>query len=295
MARCVRCGRRGLFLRLSSEGYCADCQAYVDNWRAEQAAKAAEQAARDAEREAREAERNAKIQAERAARTKRGHEEFCAELASIPLVSVGLSGEKQPYTPLDGYYELKYSNVTRRSSKDTLGGYISIDVETTGLKANCSIIEISAIRFEDYIPIAHFTTLINPGRAIPPDATRVNHITDEMVHGAPTIWQVVPSLQEFIGSSPLVGHNLPFDLKFLCRVGLQVQPRQKLFDTLEIAKQVLKRADKDGISAYDVENYKLQTVCGHYGIYYFAFAHRASGDALATGKLFERLVNDRTK
>ena len=31
------------------------------------------------------------------------------------------------------------------------------------------------------------------------------------------LYQIIPSLQEFIGDMPLLGHNLEFDLKFLCR------------------------------------------------------------------------------
>lgn len=38
------------------------------------------------------------------------------------------------------------------------------------------------------------------------------------------LYQIIPSLQEFIGDMPLLGHNLEFDLKFLCRAGLDVTP-----------------------------------------------------------------------
>lgn len=36
------------------------------------------------------------------------------------------------------------------------------------------------------------------------------------------LYQIIPSLQEFIGDMPLLGHNLEFDLKFLCRAGLDL-------------------------------------------------------------------------
>ena len=48
------------------------------------------------------------------------------------------------------------------------------------------------------------------------EAMSVNGITPEMLEGAPMLYQIIPSLQEFIGDMPLLGHNLEFDLKFLC-------------------------------------------------------------------------------
>ena len=46
-------------------------------------------------------------------------------------------------------------------------------------------------------------------------------------------------------------------------------------------------------SAYDVEDYKLTTLCDYYTIRDELFAHRALGDAFATGNLFECLAKDK--
>lgn len=51
------------------------------------------------------------------------------------------------------------------------------------------------------------------------------------------LYQIIPSLQEFIGDMPLLGHNLEFDLKFLCRAGLDVTPEtRRFYDTYEIGR-----------------------------------------------------------
>lgn len=42
------------------------------------------------------------------------------------------------------------------------------------------------------------------------EAMSVNGITPEMLEGAPMLYQIIPSLQEFIGDMPLLGHNLEF-------------------------------------------------------------------------------------
>ena len=44
---------------------------------------------------------------------------------------------------------------------------------------------------------------------------------------------------------------------------------------------------------YDVEDYKLTTLCDYYEIRDNSFAHRALSDALATGLLFKNLAKDK--
>lgn len=253
MAKCVMCGRHGLFLKLSQTGLCASCEVVVQH-----------------------------------------RSEFSAQLAAIPAAPVCVEGQKIPVRSLDGFYDLKYSNITSRSRRDSLGGYVALDIETTGLKATDAILEVSAVLFSDFVPQSIFTSLVRPSGSIPAAATRVNGITDDMVASAPYFWQILPSLQAFIGSRPLVGHNLPFDLKFLYRRGFDVQPKQKLYDTLEISQRHLKKASDSSTNNWDVLNHKLETVCQYYGIYIDG-AHRSASDAFATGLLFARLVEDRTQ
>ena len=64
--------------------------------------------------------------------------------------------------------------------------YVIFDLETTGVDVNTDeVIEISAIRVRAGEPVEEFSTLVNPGRPIPFNATRINGITDEMVSDAP--------------------------------------------------------------------------------------------------------------
>ena len=181
-----------------------------------------------------------------------------------------------------------------------------VDTETTGLSASRDkIVELSAIRFEGFEPVEVFETLINPGKEISLAAQAVNHITTEMVQDAPYIWEVMPSFNAFINGHSIVGHNLPFDLKFLLKAGLQLGEKQRLFDTLDLAKRTIKKGrrvwDKelhcyfDECEAFEeVPNYKLETLCQFYLICDHC-NHRASGDALATGYLFHALAAVRTK
>ena len=61
---------------------------------------------------------------------------------------------------------------------------IYYDTETTGTKSDKDrVIEIAL--FDPERDVA-WSTFIQPGCPIPPDATAIHHITDEMVAAAPT-------------------------------------------------------------------------------------------------------------
>lgn len=93
------------------------------------------------------------------------------------------------------------------------------DVETTGLdpKRGDKIIEIAGVRVEEgsIQEQSAFVELVNPERAIPWEAKRVNKIDDADVAGAPTIDQILPRFLDFAKGTLLVAHNAQFDMGFL--------------------------------------------------------------------------------
>lgn len=232
---------------------------------------------------------------------------FQRKIDAIPSFEVTVSDKKYEKQTVSQLEELiKYTNVTSKTSFDRIGSFVVIDTETTGLSSiKDSLVEVAAIRFEDWTPVEKFHTLINPGKHIPADASAINNITDEMVADAPTFSQVIDNLNSFVGNSNIVGHNLPFDLKFLYRHGYDfTTQKRKYYDTCEIAQKTLKKPkmkwDKENEEYvvndnydYDVENYKLTTLCDYYKIRDNSFAHRALSDALATGILFKRIAMDK--
>ena len=97
-----------------------------------------------------------------------------------------------------------------------LGPFTVFDVETTGLSPrNDRMVELAALRIDRDGEETVFHTLIHPGRLIPACASRVHHITDEMVADAPHFPQIGHSFLKFISGSTLVAHNARFDLGFL--------------------------------------------------------------------------------
>lgn len=217
-----------------------------------------------------------------------------AELAAIPMAAVGTDGGKVKKLRAGDVEDLRYSSITTKTNVDKLGSFVAVDVETTGLHtSNCDLLEVSAVKFESWKPVAAFTTLLCPSAPIPAEATKINGITDDMVEDAPTFGQILPSLQAFLSGSALVGHNLEFDLRFLHVNGLPLEEGCKYYDTLKIAQAMLKperKAGADGV--YDVENHKLGTLCAYYGIA-VPESHRALADAYATGMLLHALAEDK--
>lgn len=192
--------------------------------------------------------------------------------------------------------EIKTQNVTKRNDIYSISNFIVIDVETTGLKpATNRIISVSAIRFEDWEPVEIFYTLVNPQTSIPVEATRINHITNDMVVDAPTFSQIAESLSEFIGNSNLVGHNIAFDLAFLYCSGLNLMDKGiKFYDTLQLSQYLMNSSEKTGTYIDYVRNYKLSTLCQHFNIRITNF-HNSGVDSYATGLLFEKIVKYKIK
>jgi DNA polymerase III epsilon subunit-like protein len=118
-----------------------------------------------------------------------------------------------------------------------------IDLETTGGRRNeDSITEIGAVKIRGGERLGTFQTLVNPGRAIPPEITVLTGITQSMVTRAPRIETVLPSLLEFIGDAVIVGHNVGFDTGFLdAALARSGRPRlgTRPVDTLALARRLL--------------------------------------------------------
>jgi len=120
---------------------------------------------------------------------------------------------------------------------------VAIDLETTGLDPlKDAIIEIAAVRFSGTRVEAEWTSLINPARAIPALITQLTGITNDMVRNAPPIKAVIQELADFIGDSPVVGHNVQFDLGFLRKNGILglAEP----IDTYELAAVLMPTASR---------------------------------------------------
>ncbi|MCK5315445.1 MAG: 3'-5' exonuclease, partial [Anaerolineales bacterium] len=157
---------------------------------------------------------------------------------------------------------------------------VSIDIETTGLDFKKDVfIEIGAVRFNNRRVEDEWSTLINPGRPIPPFITQLTCITNQMVLQAPAIEDVLTELADFVGDAPILGHNVRFDLSFLKQQ--RIFEYNEAIDTYEVASVILPTS----------ERYNLGALAQSLGVP-FPATHRALDDAHATRGVYLRLLEE---
>ncbi len=154
---------------------------------------------------------------------------------------------------------------------------VAVDIESTGLDPEKdAILEIGAVRFDGRRIEGEFSSLINPGRRIPPFITQLTGITDNMVRQAPGIRDVAPKLAEFAGNAPILGQRISFDLSFLRRHGLF--QFNEAIDTFDMAAVMMPRAGRYNLGALGQQlNIPLPAT------------HRALDDARVTQAVFQQL------
>ena len=169
-----------------------------------------------------------------------------------------------------------------------LGPFTVFDLETTGMSpTNDRIVEIAAMRVDLTGEYSEFHTLLHPGRTIPPGATRVHHITNEMVADAPRFQHIGHDFLEFARNSTLVAHNARFDLSFLqeslARCGLPLW-QGKTMDSLLLVRKLY-----PGLPSYSLQN--LRGVLSLDRSEDDLTAHRAGDDVVRTMRLLENLLS----
>ncbi len=99
---------------------------------------------------------------------------------------------------------------------------VVIDTETTGLFPGVGhrIVELAAIRMEPgpnkgWQVAEEFSQLINPGRSMDPDASRINGIYDRDLIGKPSFEDISEKILAMTQEALLVAHNASFDASFL--------------------------------------------------------------------------------
>ncbi len=160
--------------------------------------------------------------------------------------------------------------------------YAILDIETTGgSPKDCKITEI-AIYIHDGSKITEeYSTLINPEVNIPYFITNLTGISNEMVEHSPRFFEVARKIVELTEGKIVVGHNVSFDYGFIKSEFKQLGYD---FDRKTLCTVKLSRKYIPGYRSYS-----LGKLCDTLGIG-ITDRHRASGDALATVKLFELLM-----
>ena len=164
--------------------------------------------------------------------------------------------------------------------------YAILDIETTGGKYNEEgITEIAIYKYDGHEVVDQFISLINPERDIQPFVVNLTGINSNMLRNAPKFYEVAKRIVEITKDCIIVAHNAQFDNRILKtefkRLGFEFE--RKTLCTVELAKDLIPYQP----------SYSLGKLVRSLGIP-VTDRHRASGDALATVKLFKMLLDKDT-
>ena len=160
--------------------------------------------------------------------------------------------------------------------------YAILDIETTGGQYNEEgITEIAIYKFDGHEVVDQFISLVNPEIPIQPFVVKLTGINNAMLRSAPKFYEVAKRIIEMTEGCIIVAHNASFDYRILQtefrRLGFKFQ--KQTLCTVELSKKLLPGH----------ESYSLGKLVRALGIP-MADRHRASGDAMATVKLFKMLL-----
>jgi DNA polymerase-3 subunit epsilon len=98
--------------------------------------------------------------------------------------------------------------------------WVSLDCETTGLNVSSDeIISIGAVRIvgNKIMTSERFEVLVRPERGVSTDSVRIHRLREQDVAQGLPLDEAMKQLLRFIGSRPLVGYFLEFDVAMLNR------------------------------------------------------------------------------
>ena len=161
--------------------------------------------------------------------------------------------------------------------------YAILDIETTGGQFNEEgITEIAIYKFDGHEITDQFISLVNPEIPIQPFVVKLTGINNAMLRSAPKFFEVAKRIIEMTNDCVLVAHNADFDYRILRtefrRLGYDFNV--KTLCTVELSKKLLPEQPSHSLG-------KLVRALG----IPMADRHRASGDAMATVKLFKMLLD----
>lgn len=122
---------------------------------------------------------------------------------------------------------------------DGSGERIALDCETTGIDPKRDeIIAVAAIPIRDnrLLTSRKLSLTIRPERAPTADTMKVHHLRPMDVAGGLPMAEALPQILAFIGSRPLVGYYIDFDLRMLNRYAVPTLGAPLVNPLLEVSR-----------------------------------------------------------
>ena len=169
---------------------------------------------------------------------------------------------------------------------------VALDLEGSGAqdRDDEAILEIAVVPIlggSPSLPDA-YSTLINPGRAIPKRPWVSPGLTNDVLADAPHLAEVSPELTARLNGKVIVGHNVGVDWRLLHRRCPAIQP-QALIDTLRLARHIHPGSKGNGLSALLDRHHLTAAVTD---LVPASGPHRALWDTTGSALLLAKLIED---
>lgn len=175
---------------------------------------------------------------------------------------------------------------------------ICLDTETTGLDAKTgAVVEVAAVPLVQGVSDSGWcvrpgaSSLVAPGRRIPPEARAVHHLSDAELRDAPQLPQALANVLTAVDvrgerTEAIVAHNAAFDRSFL---GAYLPSNLPWLDTWRLAMHLYPDAPSfsNGALFYWLELDKVMPATT-------TQTHRALYDATVTAYILQRMLETNT-
>lgn len=156
--------------------------------------------------------------------------------------------------------------------------FVALDVETTGLDPRTDeIIEIAIVTFNRAEVLDSWSTLVRPSKAPGAEIVQLTGIQPDELRDAPGIDQLRSTVRQKLGSYPIVGHSVEFDIAMMASSGIDLANRP--LDTFRLSSLFL----------YGLPAYNLGAVAAALDVTAGEF-HRALADAETARGVFLSLI-----
>ena len=171
------------------------------------------------------------------------------------------------------------------------GEYISLDCETTGLNPKKDeILSIGAVLIKDNKILMRktFNSFVKPSKNINPESIKIHLLREIDLQNAIEPDVAIYKLLDFIGSRPIVGYYIDFDIEMISKytkklIGIKL-PNQRI-EVSSIYYDIKKTKDN-----YGFIDLKFDTIMTFLDIPVLG-KHDALNDAIMTSMIFLKLKN----
>ena len=172
---------------------------------------------------------------------------------------------------------------------------IFLDIETTGLEEEDKICSIGVISVDENGDIKTIYELLNEGKKIPPKASSIHHITNEMIKDKCSFMdsESYKFLQEHNDlDTTIIAHNVNFDIQKLLDAGFKY--KGAIVDTLKVVKHLIPECELFSLQIlrYELKLYlQEESHKQECGIKDALVAHNAISDALVVKLLYNYMLD----